>query len=131
MLSYFAKHIVQPTKHGYEYKSQHTFEKRAKETKDAKTQYPNKLPLIIEKSDTIKNQQLKYKKFLLSKDITVGQLIYILRKEITLDATQGLYLLIKGSVIPKTSDMICNLYDKYADDDGFLYITYDLELFYG
>lgn len=130
-LKYLIKNNPTPSKSGYEYKMQHSFEKRKEESTLLKQKYPDKIPVIIEKSDTSLIQTMEKQKILLQKDITIGQFLYIIRKQIKLESTEALFLFVDNRYIPQTSKTISEIYNLYADKDGFLYITYSPEQTYG
>ena len=131
MLKYFVKSSPPQTKSGFEFKMMHTFEKRKAESTRLREQYPLQYPIIVEKADTIALQTISKKKFLLPGDLTIGQFVYHIRKQIKLEPTQSLFLFIDNSVIPYTIATIGEIYDKYVDSDGFLYMIYSTQETYG
>jgi hypothetical protein len=67
-------------------------------------------------------------KYLIKKDMTFGQLIYIIRKKLALKEEEGIFFLIKspkdGEIVAKTSDIVGTLYNDHCDPEiGCLYIT--------
>lgn len=131
MWKYMFKNNVQVSKSGYEFKMLYSFERRKEETNRLKEKYPNKIPTIIEKSDTARIQKIDKSKFLFDKDLTMAQILYIVRQKIKLDSTQTIFLFIDNRVIPLNEMTIGQVYEKEADKDGFLYITYCTEDVYG
>jgi GABA(A) receptor-associated protein len=131
MWKYFIKNAPTPSKSGYEFKMLHAFETRKQETSRIFKKYKDKIPVIIEKSDTSNLQKVSKPKFLLQKDLTIGQLIYIIRQEIKLDSTQSIFLFVNNTMVPNTGDTIEEIYNNNADKDGFLYITYSAEVAFG
>ena len=63
-------------------------------------------------------------------DLTVGQFMSVIRKRMYLKPELALYIFINGS-IPSNSTILQNLFLDYKDDDGFLYINYDVENTFG
>lgn len=120
-----------PTRTGYEFKMQHSFDKRKEESKKIIEKYPNKVPVIIEKGESSLLPNPVKQKFLLQRDLTIGQYLYIIRKQINIDATESIFLIINESFIPPNSATIGEVYEKYADKDGFLYITYSAQQVFG
>src|SRR5438876_156233 len=102
-LKYLIKNTPTPSKSGYEFKMQHSFEKRKEEANMLRQKHVDKIPVILEKSDTSRIQTINKQKILLQKDITVGQFLYIIRKQIKLDATEALFLFVDNRYIPETS----------------------------
>ena len=69
-------------------------------------------------------------KFLVPHDLTVAQFMFVLRKRIKLNSQTALFLLVNGSLVTSHTTMY-ELYEKFADDDGFLYVTYTTENTFG
>ena len=85
--------------------------------------YPNKIPTIIKKlryNDTL--PQLKKYKFLIQKELTIGNLIHVIRRNLPIDSTVALYLSINNKIYP-SSTSIGHIYDSNINDD-FLYVYY-------
>ncbi len=131
MLKYFIKSTPLPSKNGYEFKMQHSFEKRKEESSRIIEKYPDKIPIILEKSDSSSLPKINKQKFLLPKDLTVGQFLYINRRDIKLEPTQAIFIFVNNSVIPSTTQSIGSVYLENADKDGFLYVTYSAEQAFG
>lgn len=115
----------------YEFKMMHSFEKRKEESERLLKKYPDKIPVIVEKSDRSDINELDKKTYLVPEDITVGQFMYILRKNIKLSAEQAMFLFINNQTIPATEKTMKYIYKEYADKDNFLYITYTGENTFG
>lgn len=113
------------------YKEQHSFDKRFAEARAVIQKYPDKLPVIVEpateKTDV---PPLDKRKFLVPSQLTIGQLIYIIRKRLVLPSDKALFLFVDNS-LPTSSTYITELYRQYADSDGFLYMTYCGESTFG
>ena len=73
---------------------------------------------------------LERTKFLIPSDFTVGQLMYVIRKRLSLPCEKAIFLFIAGTVQSISTDML-SLYDSMKDYDGFLYITYSDENVFG
>jgi GABA(A) receptor-associated protein len=113
------------------YKSMNQFNKRLLESQNIKNKYPDRIPIICEKSFMSRDApKIDKNKYLVPNDLTIGQFVYVIRKRIKLLPYQALYLFI-NNFIPPTSEIIGNLYNNYQDLDGFLYITYSTENTFG
>ena len=91
---------------------------------------PGKVPVvIIRQDDRIK---LKKSKFLVPCDLTMGQLVYVIRKHSDeVQSSEALFVFIsKKSVLAPTSSTLGTLYDMY-EEDGFLKIEVHLENTFG
>jgi GABA(A) receptor-associated protein len=114
-----------------QFKKMKTFTERQTESKYILSKYTDRVPIICEKSYTAKNvPDIDKNKYLLPFDITVGQFMYVIRKRIVLSSEQALFIFINGT-IPSNSELMSSIYEKYKDNDGFLYITYSSENTFG
>lgn len=112
------------------YKKQKTFEERLNESTNIMKKYPNKIPIIVHKSDKCKLSDIDKNKFLVSNDMTLSQFMYVIRNRIKLDSSQALFFFI-DNIIPKNSSPLGELYNLHKDKDGFLYIVYASENTFG
>ena len=92
--------------------------------------YPDRIPIIVEKHKTSNLSDLDRKNFLVSKNATIGQFLYILRQRIKLNQKQALFIFINGT-IPPTSMPISQLYHEYKDSSDVLRVTYTDEDTFG
>jgi GABA(A) receptor-associated protein len=112
------------------YISSHPFEKRLNETNKMKEKHPNCICGIVEKSAGSKLADLDKKKYLIPKDITVGQFIYVIRKRLKIDSSQAIFLMC-NKVLPPSGVSMASIYETYKNEDGFLYMTYSGENAFG
>ncbi len=90
---------------------------------------PDKIPIIIERQNGIKNlPTLEKKKFLVNPQMTFGALRNVVIDR--LDSKQSIILTI-NNIIPLQTITIGELYKKYADIDKFLYCAYRNENVFG
>jgi GABA(A) receptor-associated protein len=115
-----------------DFKLNFPFEQRIIESNRIKQLHPDKIPVICERSIYAGNDcpSIKKRKYLISKDVTIAHLIFILRKGLNIDSTKGLYLFVDGNIL-SCSYTIQNVYDIYKDEDEFLYIAYMFENTFG
>ena len=114
------------------FKYKHTLSDRQTESSRIRNKYPDRVPIICEKSiQSSKNlPDLDKSKYLVPCDLTVGQFMFVIRKRIKLPSEQAIFLFVNGT-IPSTSTILDSLYDANRDEDGFLYITYSGENTFG
>jgi len=109
----------------YSFKLKFSFDKRLAESNKILEKNPSKIPVIIERDDHSQLPDLSTNKFLIPNNLSVAQLLMILRdKLINLEPTQGIFIFIGSSeilTIPDKDSTIGKLYNKYKDRDGFLY----------
>jgi GABA(A) receptor-associated protein len=106
------------------YKQKFTHEERYREGSRITQKYPDRVPIILEKNASADSiPDIDKHKFLVPRDLTVGQFIYVIRKRIDISAEKGLFIFING-IIPPTNALVGDIYNKHTDPDMFLYITY-------
>ena len=113
------------------FKKKFSLEKRKEESEKIKNKYPNRYPIIVNKSKTSKLEDIDKSKFLAPGDLTMGQFQYVVRKRITLKEEESLFLFINDKTLINGSENLAKIYDEYKDEDGFLYITYSGENTFG
>ncbi len=110
---------------------EHSFENRFIESQRVLDKYPDRVPIICEKSYTQKNlPNIDKNKYLIPVNLTIGQFIFIIRQRMKLNSNDALFLFVANTVEP-TSSKIGDLYQKHKDADGFLYIQYSKENVFG
>jgi GABA(A) receptor-associated protein len=112
-----------------EFKSKHSFEERSSESGRIRTKYPDRIPIIVERGQTCK-LDIDKKKYLVPHDLTMGQLIFVIRKRMKLAPEHALFLYVNG-ILPPTSALVSFIYDQHKSDDGFLYVNYTEENTFG
>ena len=112
------------------FKSKHSFQDRRSEAKRVLDKYPDRVPVICERRTGSTLGDIDKEKYLIPNDLTVGQFVYVIRKRLRLPAEKAIFLFVCG-ILPTISDSMNHLYNRYVDDDGFLYITYSEENVFG
>lgn len=113
------------------YKQKKSFEERKNEATIILNKYPERLPIICEKvpgSSLVPS--LDKIKFLVPKNLTVGQFIHVVRKRVEISPTTAIFVYCNNT-IPPTSSPLITLYKECHDEDGFLYIQYNGEDTFG
>ncbi|KAI7900249.1 autophagy protein Atg8 ubiquitin like protein [Cokeromyces recurvatus] len=112
------------------FKQKYSFDTRKKESERIRQKYPDQVPVICEK--IIKNDisTVDKKKYLVPVDLTIGQFIYVIRKRIKLSPEKAIFIFING-ILPPVSETMKVVFNKYKDEDGFLYIKYSGENTFG
>jgi GABA(A) receptor-associated protein len=107
------------------------FDERIKESKNIMEKYPDRLPFIVQRYKNCKNiKDINKNKFLVPKDMSMSQFVYIIRKRIELSPEQALFVLVNGNLIP-SKHIMSNIYENGKDKDGFLYMYYSSENTFG
>ena len=112
------------------YKSSRPFEERYAESVRVREKYPDRIPVIIEKADRSDIPDVDKNKYLIPNDLTVGQIVYVIRKRVKLNSEKALFVFVNNT-LPPTAALVSSIYEEHKDDDGFLYITYAGENTFG
>lgn len=107
-----------------------TLEQRQREAKRLMDKYSDRVPVIVERSDKSKIQDIDKHKFLVPSDQTVGQMVYVIRRRIKLSPEKAIFVFV-NNVLPPTAALISEIYQTHKNEDGFLYITYAGENVFG
>lgn len=111
--------------------AQRPFETRRQESKQIRRKYPDRVPVICERLHSCTNlPDLDKRKYLVPQDLTVGQFVYVVRKRLTIGASDAIFLHTAGR-LPPSSHSIGALYSDSASEDGFLYLMYSGENVFG
>ena len=113
-----------------EFKKQFPLYQRLQESAKVLYEYPDKVPVVCEKDNRLHNCDIKKRKYLVAKDLTIGQFMYIIRNQIEMKSSMGLFLFTNGT-IPSSSEKMGSIYNKYKDNDGYLYVNYAFENTFG
>ena len=113
------------------FKERFSFEKRQDEALRIMKKYPDRVPIIVERSRSDTTTELINKnKYLAPSSLTVGQFVYVIRKRLILPPEKAIFLFI-GGILPPTASLLGSIYDERKDKDHFLYITYSGENTFG
>ena len=96
--------------------------------KQIKKIYPDRIPIVFENHGRLKMDKTKY---LVPNNITIGELLMVVRKQIHLSKYQALFLFVDKGTCLMGSDTIEMVYEKHKDSSGLLYIRYDVENTFG
>ncbi len=114
-----------------EFKKQYPYESRLEESQRVLNKYPDRKPIICERSRKEHNMpDIDKKKYLVPDDLTLGQFIYVVRQRLKLKSEEALFLFINNKFMPVTS-IIGQIYEQERDADGFLYVEYAKENVFG
>ena len=108
-------------------------ETRKQESTRILQKHKDRIPVICERDPTTVSNipDIDKKKYLVPKDMTIGQFIYVIRKRINLQPQQALFLFLDTHILPQSSDLLSHIYEKHVNDDGFLYMHYSGENTFG
>uniref|UniRef100_A0A7N0U8K6 Autophagy-related protein n=1 Tax=Kalanchoe fedtschenkoi TaxID=63787 RepID=A0A7N0U8K6_KALFE len=112
------------------FKDLYSFEERSQESSDIIAKYPDRVPVIAEKYSKCSLPDLEKKKYLVPRDMTVGQFMHILSSRLHMAPGQALFIFVRNT-LPQTASMIESVYESFKDEDGFLYLCYSSEKTFG
>ena len=105
---------------------------RAIEATKIRQKYPDRIPVIVERAQNIRSDipQINKNKYLVPRDLTFGQFIFVIRRQLELLPDKAIFLFVNNALLP-TSTFMGEAYSSYADTDGFLYVVYSGESVFG
>lgn len=116
----------------FNFQKKYSFEKRQSEARRIMDKYPERVPIIIEKYTGCTNvPEIDKTKYLVPRDLNVGQLEYVIRKRIKLPSEQAIFIFLEDNTLPTISNLLSEIYHEHANEDGFLYISYSGEATFG
>lgn len=94
------------------------------------SKHPTKIPVLCEMGDNL--EPLTRVKYLVEGNMTLGELVFTMRKKVKLDQTQALFVMdyVSKKSLP-TSMNLGLLYDRYKDSDLFLKLLFVAENTFG
>jgi len=105
------------------------FEKRKSDSEKILAKYPNRIPVIVERfGDEV--PEIDRSKYLVPDDLTMANFMYVIRKRLKLAPEKAIYLFVNDKIMAGIS-CVSTVYEKYSDEDGFLYIKYSGESTFG
>lgn len=118
-----------------EFKSSFSLEYRQKESKRLIDKHPGHFPIFLYKQPTSTAPHSQKTKFLVSGERTMGDFIYILKKQHFVSTGKdesiiALFFFAKNHIL-NPGKSIGDIYNIHKDEDGFLYIEYSTENTFG
>ncbi|KAK9070039.1 hypothetical protein SSX86_010438 [Deinandra increscens subsp. villosa] len=112
------------------FKETFSFDERCQESQDIIARYPDRLPVVVERYTKTDLPEMEKKKYLVPRDMSVGQFIHILSNRLHLSPGKALFIFVQNT-LPQTSSLIESVYESFKDEDGFLYMCYSSEKTFG
>lgn len=119
----FKFYKTRPSSTLHELKMMHTFESRKSTATKLYNQHPDKILVVVERSEKSEAPDIDKRLWFIDKKITVGQFIHNIRRLLKLEPSECIALYINNSYIPKTKATFGELED-HKEKDGILYTTY-------
>jgi GABA(A) receptor-associated protein len=115
----------------FNYKKALNLEERKAEFEKVLASANGKIPIIFEKDPRSKMEELGKTKFLINPDMNVTQFEGLIRKRVKLDKECALFFIVNGKHAIVGTQLFSEIYQKFKDEDGFLYIAYSNEQVWG
>ncbi|CAK9145265.1 unnamed protein product [Ilex paraguariensis] len=112
------------------FKEEFTFKERCEESLDITAKYPDRVPVVVERYSKTDLPEMEKKKYLVPRDMSVGQFLHILSVRLHLAPGKALFVFVKNT-LPQTSLLMESVYESFKDEDGFLYMCYSSEKTFG
>ena len=125
--------IPQPINNNLKYNEILPFEDRIKKSKILLDKYPDKIPVILEKSkkDKLLSNSVK-NKLLVSQDMTIATILQLIKKNLKINEHIAIYIMVSDkNIMLSGSYSISEIYNNYKNNDGFLYLEYCSENVFG
>uniref|UniRef100_A0A914Q9A5 Autophagy-related protein n=1 Tax=Panagrolaimus davidi TaxID=227884 RepID=A0A914Q9A5_9BILA len=114
------------------YREKLSFCCRKSESASITSKFDDKIPVIIERFRNEKRlPELDRCQFAVPKFATVGQLQHLIKQRLGDFQRMAVYVVVANRELPSLTTKLSDLYTKYRDDDGFLYITFSSEDAFG
>ena len=85
----------------------------------------SRVPIIVDSKIILDKN-----KFIVPRDMIIAQFMYILRKKLDVNPGEAVFLLCRNNIV-MTSDSINTIYERYKEEDGFLYLIITKENTFG
>ncbi len=112
------------------FKKKHTFDSRKQESMRIMLKYKDRIPIVVETSESDKELILDKTKYLVPVDLSLAQFLYVLRLRIKLKPECALYIFFNNQ-LHTNSETIGSIYKMNKEADGFLYGIVSLEHTFG
>lgn len=109
-----------------------SFSSRKEESSKLLSNYPDKVPIIVESQSSGKNEyKLDQNRFLVPKLYTFHEFIFHIRRRLILKNSDSLFMTVAENYFPAMNRTLSSIYNEYQDADGFLYITFSSQPVWG
>lgn len=109
-----------------------SLDQRKEQVRKLKLKYPDRIPILICKDPNVTSEikEIPKHKFLVPKDITFGQLQHVVRKYVTLNSSEAIFMWC-GYTQCAGSTLISQVYKEHKSLDNYLRIFFSGETCYG
>ena len=115
----------------FKFKEEKTFEQRKEENEVVSKEHPSKIAIICEKAPNAKLIEIPKTKYLVDKTVNSSQFYTTIKNHLKIDEKEAIFLLVNGKFTLSQNESMGDIYNKFKDKDGFLYIAYTSEEIWG
>ena len=115
----------------FKYKKALNLEKRIEKFNKVKTSTNDKIQIICEKDPKSDIIEMEKTKFLVNPEMNVSQFETLIRKKLKLNKESALFVVVNDKHNIIVNLLFSEIYEKFKDEDGFLYIAYANEQIWG
>ena len=112
------------------FKDSHTVEDRTNESSKIIEKYPMRIPIIVEKAEGCRLNNIQKNKYLAPRDMAMCQFVFTVRKKIDLEPSEAIFMMVNSQLV-QSSILLSEIYENHKDEDGFLYMIYTSENTFG
>ena len=125
-----AKNALRQKIDTHDFERKYTLQQRQKEVKSLSMRHPSRVPVLIYAADNYQ-PKIEKNKYLVPKEISMSQFLYIIKKYISIQSNEAIFLYTKNNSIVNSSKTIAEIYNEHKSDDEFLYFIYSVENTFG
>jgi GABA(A) receptor-associated protein len=114
-----------------DFQQKHSYNSRKEQSEAVIKKYPDRVPVIIERAKGSKLDMHDKIRFLVPNTLTLSQLLFIVRKRIKLDNKESIFMIVEDGTLVPANWTIEQIYYRYKNIDGFLYMNYMGEHVFG
>lgn len=114
---------------GKPFRESFDYQRRFEEADRIKKRYPARVPIIVEVET--KELLLPKRKYLVPRNLSVGEFLHVLREKTKLRPEQALFLFFGDNILAPSADSLGTIYETHKDTDQFLYAQLCLENTFG
>uniref|UniRef100_A0A1I7ZN83 Autophagy-related protein n=1 Tax=Steinernema glaseri TaxID=37863 RepID=A0A1I7ZN83_9BILA len=113
------------------FKKRFDFEERKALSDKHKKSHPDHVVVICERGSGSTLHPIAKNRFSVDSSSKFGSFVATVRDMLALQEDESIFMYVADVVIPPYMTTMGELYGKYADDDGFLYVRYQEENVFG
>ena len=114
-----------------DFQIKHSYQTRLEQSGNVLRKYPERVPVIIEKAKGSKIAAYDKIRYLVPGELTITQLLFVLRKRIMLASEQSIFIIVEDGTLVPANWTMSQVYHRYKNPDGFLYMNYMGENVFG